>query len=47
MVAELCGEDDEKWASTLKIAKQSLEKRIALWDGINNLIQKEKLVLSL
>jgi len=47
MVAELCGGDEEKWTSTLKIAKQSLEKRIALWDGITNLIQKEKLVLSL
>jgi len=47
MVAELCGDDEQKWASTLKVAKESLEKRILLWNGINNLIQNEKLVLSI
>ena len=40
MVAELCGEDEQKWANTLKVAKQSLQHRISLWDAINNLIQK-------
>ena len=47
MVAELCGEDEQKWANTLKVAKQSLQHRISLWDAINNLIQKEKLVSSI
>lgn len=47
MVAELCGENEEKWTNTLKVAKKSLQKRISLWDAINNLIKKEKLVLSL
>ena len=42
MVSELCENDDQKWNETLTVAKQSLEKRIALWDSINDLIQKRK-----
>jgi hypothetical protein len=45
MIEELCGEDDQKWDETLNVAKKSLEKRIALWDGITNLIQEKKVVL--
>lgn len=41
MVSELCGDNEQKWDDTLTVAKQSLEKRIALWDAINDLIQKE------
>jgi hypothetical protein len=42
MISELCGEDDHKWDETLAVAKQSLQKRILLWDAISDLIQKEK-----
>ena len=35
-------DDDHKWSETLVVAKQSLEKRISLWDAISDLIQKEK-----
>ena len=40
MIADLCGDDDQKWNESLEVAKQSLQKRINLWDGINELIQK-------
>lgn len=42
MVDELCGEDDQKWNEALAVAKLSLEKRISLWNAIDELIQKEK-----
>ena len=44
MIEELCGNDDKKWQETLEIAKQALAYRIALWDGITNLITIDKKV---
>lgn len=40
MVAELCGNDTQKWDEAQAVAKKSLEKRILLWDAISDLIQK-------
>lgn len=34
MINELCGEDEVKWNEVEQISVQALEKRIALWDAI-------------
>ncbi|MCO5936240.1 DUF3050 domain-containing protein [Mucilaginibacter sp. RB4R14] len=44
MTAELCGDDDSKWAQATTAVKQALEARIALWDGILAEIKAEQLV---
>ena len=38
MISALCEDDDLKWSETLEVAKESLKKRVALWDAINELI---------
>lgn len=42
MISELCKDDAQKWNETCEVAKQSLAKRISLWDAISDLIEKEK-----
>ncbi|GAA4280645.1 DUF3050 domain-containing protein [Gaetbulibacter aestuarii] len=44
MISELCGGDSKKWHEVEDVAKQALEKRIALWDGIEHLIEDKQLV---
>ncbi|MCH2044984.1 MAG: DUF3050 domain-containing protein [Saprospiraceae bacterium] len=39
MIQELCGDSSEKWDDVLALAKNALEKRIELWDGITTKIQ--------
>ncbi|NQX80845.1 MAG: DUF3050 domain-containing protein [Flavobacteriaceae bacterium] len=41
MISELCEEDNSKWDAVLQVAKQSLLKRIELWDSIAELIENK------
>lgn len=44
MIAELCGDDEKKWQEAEAIAIESLEQRIALWDGIDARIEAAKII---
>lgn len=44
MVSELCGNDKQKWAEAEQVAKEALEARIALWDGIAAAIREARSV---
>jgi len=43
MTALLCGSDEQKWAEAQIAVVQSLEKRVALWDGVCAAIQEKNM----
>lgn len=47
MVEELCGDNQKKWEEVLYYSKQSLVKRMELWNGILEDIETHKLAFSL
>lgn len=45
MIAELCQDDKHKWAAVEEVSMEALEKRIGLWDAIEEkIVQKPELV---
>lgn len=46
LISELCGSDQTKWEQVLEVAKESLTKRISLWDAIHDMILEEKTTLA-
>jgi hypothetical protein len=42
MITELCGEDPKKWSEVEAISILALEKRIGLWDAIEEYIQEQQ-----
>lgn len=47
MIEELCGDDDQKWLDVKKVAHESLQHRIDLWDTINLMLEEKKLTADL
>lgn len=43
MITELCGSDEQKWKEAEEVALQALEKRMGLWDAIEEHILKHDL----
>lgn len=44
MTADLCGDDDAKWNEATQAVKEALTARIAFWDGILEVIEKEVVI---
>lgn len=41
MIEELCGTSEQKWAAVEEVSIQALEKRIGLWDAIQEQMEKK------
>jgi hypothetical protein len=46
MIKDLCGEDEKKWAAVASVSIDALEKRIGLWNAIEEMIFESNLTLS-
>lgn len=46
MITELCGDDTHKWNEVEEISILALEKRIGLWDAIEEAINKKEVFLA-
>ena len=46
MISELCGDDAQKWKEVEDTSIQALQKRIALWNAIERIIEEKHLVLN-
>ncbi|QZK89248.1 DUF3050 domain-containing protein [Flavobacterium sp. CHNK8] len=44
MITELCGTDEQKWSDVEEVSKMALEKRIGLWDAIEEQLIPEKIL---
>lgn len=44
MITELCGSDQKKWNEVTEISIQALEKRIGLWNAIEEMILEKEVV---
>ena len=45
MITELCGTDAQKWSDVEEVSILALEKRIGLWDAIEEQIQEQHLTI--
>ena len=43
MITELCQDDAQKWADVAEVSVLALEKRIGLWDAIEEMINEKKI----
>lgn len=41
MLAELCGEDEQRWQEASRAAQEALKYRLGLWDGILSTVRSE------
>ncbi|MFB0945004.1 MAG: hypothetical protein ACJAZY_001218 [Spirosomataceae bacterium] len=44
MISELCGDESAKWEEVLSVAKQALQKRLKLWDAIEESIKTRQVL---